>query len=403
MRKFSSDVVRALFGLRHTWPYKRVAQASSRDVGARLADAFRWVREADIPCSDAPVFIFSAGWRAGSTLLQRMIMQNNKDIVIWGEPFHLSNIFDNMLSQFRCFTERYPRDEYFLSRRTGKGLSDQWVANLYPDVEDLVSAHRKFFQTLFSDPALKVGATRWGIKVVRPSIDHAIYLRAMFPQCKIIFTCRDPLDAYASFRKVHDAFFLRWPDSLVATPYAFGVRLPTGHSWADRTASLRRLHSILKDLPNSTRMQVIDTWKHHYVNELTHGASLHSQPISWPQISEMAASGIFFGSHTVTHPNLTRLSNDDLQRELAESKNVLEDKLQKSVDTIAYPIGTPSAFNAEVISAVRKHNFKLGLTYVSGANPFPIRNPLELHRHGIGLRMTSAYFRALTNLPSWLN
>ena len=182
-----------------------------------------------------------------------------------------------------------------------------------------------------------------------------------------------------------------------------GVRLPTGHSWADRTASLRRLHSILKDLPNSTRMQVIDTWKHHYVNELTHGASLHSQPISWPQISEMAASGIFFGSHTVTHPNLTRLSNDDLQRELAESKNVLEDKLQKSVDTIAYPIGTPSAFNAEVISAVRKHNFKLGLTYVSGANPFPIRNPLELHRHGIGLRMTSAYFRALTNLPSWLN
>ena len=227
MRKFASDTLRAFLGLRHTWSYKSVAQSASVDIGGRLKDAFSWVHDDALTYSDDPVFIFSAGWRAGSTLLQRMIMKNNNEIVIWGEPFHLSNIFDNMVNQFRCFTERYPREEYFLSRRKGRGLSDQWVANLYPDVEDLVNAHRRFFQVLFSDPASKLGAKRWGVKVVRLSIDHAIYLRRMFPQCKIIFTCRDPLDAYASFRKVHDAFFLRWPDKLVATPYAFG------RHWAD--------------------------------------------------------------------------------------------------------------------------------------------------------------------------
>jgi peptidoglycan/xylan/chitin deacetylase (PgdA/CDA1 family) len=182
-----------------------------------------------------------------------------------------------------------------------------------------------------------------------------------------------------------------------------GTRLPTGDSWTERTASLRRVHSVLKDLPNDARLQIIEDWKRRYAKELAHGASLHSRPITWPQIIEMAASGIAFGSHTVSHPNLTRLTDEDLNRELTDSKRVLESKLQKPIDTIAYPIGTPSAFNSGVISAAREHCYKLGLTYVSGANVIPISNPLELHRHGVGLGMTPRYFRALTSLPSWLD
>ena len=182
-----------------------------------------------------------------------------------------------------------------------------------------------------------------------------------------------------------------------------GVRLPTGDSWTDRTASLRRLHSILKDLPNDARQKVLSTWTHRYATELRRGATRHSRPISWPQIIEMAASGIAFGSHTVSHPNLTRVTDEQLNLELTESKYTLESKLQQPIDTIAYPIGTPSAFNAHVISVARAHRFKLGLTYVSGANALPIRNPLELHRHGVGLGMTARYFRALTSLPSWLD
>ncbi len=182
-----------------------------------------------------------------------------------------------------------------------------------------------------------------------------------------------------------------------------GLQLPTGDSWADRTASLRRLHGVLKDLPNTERLQILDTWAHHYSAELAHGAARHSRPISWSQIAEMAASGIAFGSHTVSHPNLTRVTDAELKRELTESKTTLESKLQHSIDTIAYPIGTPSAFNARVVAAAREHHFKLGLTYVSGANLIPLVNPLELRRHGIGLSMTPAYFKALMTLPSWLN
>ena len=179
--------------------------------------------------------------------------------------------------------------------------------------------------------------------------------------------------------------------------------IPTGDSWTARTASLRHAHSVLKDLSNAKRLHLIDTWSRRFADELAHGASRHSQPISWSQIIEMAASGIAFGSHTVSHPNLTRLTDDDLHHELAESKRTLESKLQQSIDTIAYPIGTESAFNAKVIAAAKHNQFKLGLTYISGANAIPIQNPLELHRHGAGLSMTQQYFRALTSLPYWID
>ena len=34
----------------------------------------------------SPVFILSAGWGAGSTLLQRLIMSSG-EVLVWGEPF----------------------------------------------------------------------------------------------------------------------------------------------------------------------------------------------------------------------------------------------------------------------------------------------------------------------------
>ena len=33
-----------------------------------------------------PVFLFSAGWRSGSTLLQRLITHGG-EVMMWGEPF----------------------------------------------------------------------------------------------------------------------------------------------------------------------------------------------------------------------------------------------------------------------------------------------------------------------------
>jgi hypothetical protein len=230
------NLVRALFGPVGSWNLKKPSRRACADLASRLQDALARVSPQTRECDEQPIFLLSAGWRSGSTLLQRMIMEHNRDILIWGEPFDHSNIHDCMANQFRCFTAQWPFERFFLSKRDDKNLSDEWVANLYPDVDYLVKAHRRFFDSVYGEQARATGRNRWGIKEVRLTIDHAMYFRALYPKCKILFLYRHPHDAYLSFRRLEARWFRSWPDDLVNTPYNFG------RHWAEMTHSFLEGH-----------------------------------------------------------------------------------------------------------------------------------------------------------------
>ena len=61
--------------------------------------------------------------------------------------------------------------------------------------------------------------------------------------------------------------------------------------------------------------------------------------MNWDELREQVARGIAIGSHAVSHPHLTSLSEDDLRRELNESKEEIEDRLGRPCDDLAYPYG----------------------------------------------------------------
>lgn len=62
--------------------------------------------------------------------------------------------------------------------------------------------------------------------------------------------------------------------------------------------------------------------------------------MNWTQVKEINASGLVsFQAHSVTHPNLTSLSDPALAAQLSESKKTLESMLGKPVNTLAYPYG----------------------------------------------------------------
>jgi len=61
--------------------------------------------------------------------------------------------------------------------------------------------------------------------------------------------------------------------------------------------------------------------------------------MNWDELREQAARGIAIGSHAVSHPHLTSLSEDDLRRELNESKEEIEDRLGRPCEDLAYPYG----------------------------------------------------------------
>lgn len=61
--------------------------------------------------------------------------------------------------------------------------------------------------------------------------------------------------------------------------------------------------------------------------------------LTWNEILELQKQGFIFESHTMSHKELTLFDVKELKWELAESKKILEEKLQKTVTAICFPCG----------------------------------------------------------------
>lgn len=81
-------------------------------------------------------------------------------------------------------------------------------------------------------------------------------------------------------------------------------------------------------------------------------------PLSWEQIRTLDPALISIGSHTCTHPMLTTLSAEALEREMRESRAALEQALDRKADLFSYPNG---ANNPVVVAAARRH-YRCALT-----------------------------------------
>jgi peptidoglycan/xylan/chitin deacetylase (PgdA/CDA1 family) len=104
-------------------------------------------------------------------------------------------------------------------------------------------------------------------------------------------------------------------------------------------------------------------------------------PLSWAEVQEMDGSGwVSFGAHTINHPVLLYLTNlTEVQREVTECRVILEQRLNHSVRTFAYPIGQLQHITQDVLQAVRDAGYTWALTTVYGFNT-PRSDPYLLHR-----------------------
>jgi peptidoglycan/xylan/chitin deacetylase (PgdA/CDA1 family) len=82
-----------------------------------------------------------------------------------------------------------------------------------------------------------------------------------------------------------------------------------------------------------------------------------SNHLTLEQLKELAASDLVtIGSHSMTHPDLTRLSGEQLTYEIMESKKTLEELIGVEVTCFSYPFGR---FNHSVIDKVKKAGYKM--------------------------------------------
>lgn len=169
---------------------------------------------------EQPIFILSSSWRAGSTLLQR-IVTSDANVLVWGEPYDKCNPVQSMSDMLRPLNASWPPSDYF--RDDFSNLSDQWIANLYPNLEAMLHAHKAFLNTLFVEPAKKSGFTQWGLKEVRFGLKEILYLKLFFPNAKFLLLNRDLNDAFSSYRKFSKNMHWCdiWPNKPIYNAYKF--------------------------------------------------------------------------------------------------------------------------------------------------------------------------------------
>lgn len=253
-------------GARTPIPWSARAWKRHEDLAVDEADTQRWLQQmrrwpalAD-PSREEPILALASSWRAGSTLLQRLLMSGG-DTMVWGEPFGQRDPVRQMADMYLPFRDSYPRPDHFLTQRQQSGDFDPsgaWVANLYPDVADLQRAQRSFLESLFAEPAHAAGYARWGLKEVRLDAYQAEYIQTLFPSARLIFLIRNPYDAYRSYR-VRGGWYDRFPDRPIFDPEPFARHwLRLTQSFIDRSPSngalLVRFEEMTGDPGFATRL-----------------------------------------------------------------------------------------------------------------------------------------------------
>ena len=85
--------------------------------------------------------------------------------------------------------------------------------------------------------------------------------------------------------------------------------------------------------------------------------------MTWDNLKEMEKSGITIESHTMNHIKLEELPDDEIRKELLDSKTVLEDNLGHPIEFLAYPTGT---YNLHIAGIARDVGYKAAFTVKYG-------------------------------------
>jgi peptidoglycan/xylan/chitin deacetylase (PgdA/CDA1 family) len=153
-------------------------------------------------------------------------------------------------------------------------------------------------------------------------------------------------------------------------------------------ASAEKVIEWMKTLPLQQRRQAEQTIKLATVQfKPTSAQHAAFDIMNWDDLLSLDPQLITIGSHTMSHPILTTLSAQEIETELTESRQRLEQRLQRAIEFFCYPNGSYDSQAYEVA----KKTYRAAVTTENGV--VGRRQGIDLHRLP---RIPSAENAALT-------
>jgi len=171
-------------------------------------------------------------------------------------------------------------------------------------------------------------------------------------------------------------------------PWSF--RLGSSHA---RLRAATEIIQYLRTLPDVRRKEYCSTLEEQVILPQD---ELKDRMLTWDLIRAMYREGINFGSHTMTHPVVSQLTNFQLESELGESKQVLEQRIGGPALHFAYPFGQPADCGTAALPLLVRNGYRSAATTIEGTNE-PGDSRYQLCRSQVGNERSLAMFALKLN------
>jgi len=247
--------------------------------------------------------------------------------------------------------------------------------NLFSDILKEISSQHNFVRLdrVVADPVSWRGeGLRFSVTFddgYRDNYENAFPLLRQYAVPASVYVSPDHIDGKCEF----------WFERLIWMLYAtaeeridlgeIGLGVLALHDEPERRSVLALMNNKLKLLDSLSRTRILD----HCIDMLNlEEKSDYSPMMTWAMLKEMSAAGMEIGSHTMTHPILSRESDETVRYELRESRRRIEQELGQSVAGFAYPNGREEDLNQYIIEEVERAGYQYAVTTVPGINVLPM-------------------------------
>jgi peptidoglycan/xylan/chitin deacetylase (PgdA/CDA1 family) len=208
------------------------------------------------------------------------------------------------------------------------------------------------------------------------------------------------------------------------SPATFAAQMAYLHQNGYRTYSTTQVAELLKSDPGTARKSVVITFDDGYHDIYGEAFPVLSRfgftatvflptsyigkisrqfkgrdCLTWAEVRDLQRNGISFGSHTVTHPQLSNLDKCAIDTEVVQSKKTIEEETGCAVDSFAYPYSFPQTkteFKMMLRDSLSRAGYSNGVCTVVGRAGCD-SDPLFMERLPVNTSDDSALLRAKLN------
>lgn len=153
--------------------------------------------------------------------------------------------------------------------------------------------------------------------------------------------------------RVDECFSQTRMKEIVLTCGVQHFRYTMGHP-LERRNNARAFIEALKWVPDRERVHTLQMMGGWLDVGLSNAPPPQYAALGWDAARRLERAGVDFAPHTVTHPILSRVSDEQLRTEVVGSWDVLRQELKDPTPIFSYPNGSPESFGPREIEVVRQ-------------------------------------------------